>query len=133
MTKPIVQSVKFPASAAELYEIYMDPKLHAAVTGGPVKISPKPGSKFSAFGGQLWGSTLVAIPGRFIVQRWRSENFHETDLDSILVLEFTGEGKQGRIDLAHVNVPTQDLKGVARGWPMYYWDPLRKYLKSRKM
>jgi hypothetical protein len=109
----------------------MDPKLHAAVTGGPVKISAKTGSKFSAFGGQLWGSTLVAVQGKLVVQRWRSENFYETDLDSILVLEFADEGKQGRIDLVHVNVPPQDLKGVTDGWPVYYWQPLRKYLKSR--
>jgi activator of HSP90 ATPase len=95
MTTPIVQSITFNTSGKELYNIYMDPKLHAKVTGAPVKISPKPGSKFTAFGGMLWGSTLTAIPSKLIVQRWRSENFYKTDLDSILILEFSQEGSKG--------------------------------------
>lgn len=113
MTKPILQTARFPASAQELYDIYLDPKRHSVFTGHPVKISPKPGSKFAAFNGMLSGSTLVAIPGKLIAQSWRSTNFRKTDLDSILILTFSQEGKQGRIDMAHVNVPAQDHKGVA--------------------
>ena len=131
MTKPIVQSVKFDATAEELYRIYMDPKLHAEVTGGPVKISARPNSKFTAFGGMLWGATVFTVPARLIVQRWRSENFRDDDPDSILVLEFSNAGKRGQIDLVHVNVPRQDHAGVTDGWKKYYWDALRAYFKSR--
>jgi activator of HSP90 ATPase len=130
MTKPIVQTAKFPASAKQLYDIYLDPKRHASVTGGHVRISPKPGSKFEAFDGMLSGSTVFTLPGKLIVQRWRSENFKISDLDSILILTFSDEGKQGRIDLVHVNVPAQDHKGVTEGWKRYYWTPMRKYLKK---
>jgi activator of HSP90 ATPase len=130
MTKPIVQTAKFSASAQELYDIYMNPKRHAAFTGAPVKISPKPGTRFEAFGGMLEGSTLSVIPGKLIVQRWRSENFHKSDMDSILILTFSDEGKKGRIDLVHVNVPEQDHAGVTEGWKKYYWGPMREYLES---
>ena len=74
---------------------------------------------------------VVAIPGELIVQRWRSMNFKKGDPDSILVLSFSQQGKQGRIDLVHINVPTQDYKGVTNGWRKYYWVPLRGYLKKR--
>jgi len=131
MTKPIVQTAKFPASAQELYDIYLDPKRHSAFTGGPVKISSKPGSKFDAFDGMLSGATVAVIPGKLIVQRWRSTHFNPIDLDSILILTFSQEGKQGRIDLLHVNVPVQDYKGVTNGWKKYYWTPLRAYLKKK--
>ena len=57
-------------------------------------------------------------------------HFKATDLDSILILTFTQEGKQGRIDLVHVNVPEQDYKGVSEGWQKYYWTPLRGYLNK---
>src|SRR5580658_7818180 len=106
MLKTIEQSVRFSASARELYEIYLDPVQHARITGAPVKISPRPGSKFSAFDGMLSGVMLATIPGRLIVQRWRSCEFRKTDLDSVLVLTFVQEGKRGRIDLVHINVPT---------------------------
>src|SRR6266404_8306294 len=112
MTKTIEQSVRFPATAKQLYDIYIDPKRHAQMTGAPVTISSRPGSKFTAFGGALWGSTLTAVPGKLIVQRWRSSHFKPTDPDSILVLMFSQDGKGGRIDLAHVNVPKQDHAGV---------------------
>jgi activator of HSP90 ATPase len=128
--KTIEQSVRFSAAARELYDIYLDPVRHAAVTGFPVKISAKPGSKFAAFDGMLAGSTLLCIPGELIVQRWRSCMFHDADPDSILILRFVQDGRYGRIDLVHANVPRHDHAGVTEGWKKYYWKPLRAYLKK---
>lgn len=132
MTEIIEQSVKFAATAEQLYKIYINPKHHSAFTGGPVKISAKPGSKFDAFNGMLRGATLSTIPGRQIVQRWRSNHFKETDLDSILILTFVPAGKGARIEMIHANVPKQDHKSVTEGWPKYYWVPLKAYLKQLK-
>ena len=132
MTAPIVQSVRFSASAQELYDIYLDPQCHAAVTGSAVKISSEPGSKFSAFDGKLSGVTVAVEPGKLIVQRWRSCEFKEDDADSVLVLSFMQEGNRGRIDLVHANVPKHDHAGVTVGWDKYYWKPLRAYLKRPK-
>jgi activator of HSP90 ATPase len=132
MLKTIEQSVRFSATARELYDIYLNPARHAAVTGAPVKISPKPGGKFTAFDGMLTGLTLFTIPGEMIVQRWRSCMFHAGDLDSILILRFIQDGKRGRIDLVHANVPKHDHAGVTKGWEKYYWKPLRAYLKGKR-
>jgi activator of HSP90 ATPase len=132
MTPTIEQSVTFNASARQLYDIYLDHKRHSEFTGGPVTISPKPGSAFDAFGGMLTGTMLATIPGKLIVQRWRSMKFKKTDPDSILIFYFTQVGKKGRIDMAHVNVPPQDHGDVIAGWKKYYWDPLKKYLKKGK-
>jgi activator of HSP90 ATPase len=132
MTKTIEQSVTFSATPQELYDIYIDPKKHSAFTGGPVKISAKPGSKFDAFNGMLWGSMISTVPCRQVIQRWRSAHFKESDPDSILILNFVPAGNGARIEMAHVNVPKQDHKGVSEGWPKYYWKPLRAYLKKSK-
>jgi activator of HSP90 ATPase len=129
MTRTIQQSVRLPATARQLYDLYIHPRKHAAFTGSPVSISSRPGSRFRAFGGQLTGVMLFTIPGRMIVQRWRSAHFKKTDADSILILIFTQDGKQGRVDLAHVNVPSQDYLGVTKGWQRYYWKPMRAYLR----
>lgn len=130
MLRTIEQSVYFPASAQLLYDIYLDPERHAAFTGAPVKISAKSGSKFSAFDGMLSGETIATIPGKLIVQRWRSSQFKPEDLDSVLILTFVQGGKRGRIDLVQVNVPEHDHDGVNNGWEKYYWKPLRDYLKA---
>jgi activator of HSP90 ATPase len=108
--------------------MYLERGAHAAFTGAPVEISSKPGSRFSAFDGKIWGKTLLTIPGRLIVQSWRSVNFGKHDLDSILILTFSSSGNQGRIDLNHVNVADGDVEGVRKGWREYYWKPWRSYL-----
>ncbi len=130
MPKPIMQSVVFAASPRELYDIYLDPKRHAAFTGGKVKISAKPGSPFSAFDGKLAGKVLWTVPGELIVQRWRSTAWPKTDADSILILTFSAAGKRGRIELVHVNVPKHDHAGVTNGWKKFYWTPLKAFLRA---
>jgi activator of HSP90 ATPase len=132
MANIVKQSVTLAVPAKALHAMYLDPKLHGAIVGGKVTISAKPGSRFSAFGGALTGTTLQVVTGSLIVQAWRSSNFRKGDIDSTLILRFlpAGTGK-GRIELIHVNVPDQDFKGVSDGWKSYYWQPWRKYLATR--
>jgi activator of HSP90 ATPase len=127
----IKQSVVLSASAESLYATYMDPVRHAEITGGKAVISARAGSKFLAFDGTLWGTTLVVVPPRLIVQSWRSKKFDDSDADSTLVLAFVPHGNEGRIDLVHLDVPKHDYNGVNEGWEIYYWTPWRAYLARR--
>jgi hypothetical protein len=108
--------------------MYLDPKLHAAFTGAPVKIAARAGAAFEAFGGAISGTILQIVPNRLIVQSWRSTQFYRRDLDSTLVLSFWPEGDGGRIELTHVNVADSDFAGASEGWTKYYWTPWREYL-----
>lgn len=128
MRPVIAQSIVLPAPAERLFATYLDPALHAAVTGAPVTVSAEPGSPFRAFDGQITGTTLSVIASRLIVQSWRSTNFRDADPDSTLILAFVPEGAHGRIDLIHIDVPEQDYQGVMEGWEKYYWAPWRRYL-----
>jgi len=129
--KTIKQSVTLPATAAQLFTMYLDSKQHAAITGAAASVSAKAGSVFRAFGGQLSGKTLHTVPKKLIVQAWRSSGWKSGDPDSVLVLMFSPVGDSGRIDLVHINVPDHDAKGVTQGWKKYYWTPWREYLKRR--
>jgi len=132
MRTTIVKTVVLPASAEELYDMYMNAEIHAKFTGSPAKISGEAGSAFEAFGGLLLGTTLQAIRPRLIVQSWRSVNFAEEDADSILIISFTDEEEQaGRIDLVHLDVPEDDFQGVSGGWESRYFVPWLEYLQSR--
>lgn len=131
MAKIVKQSVVLPASARELYATYLSAKGHGAITGRKVIIGSRPGSGFRAFGGALRGRMLQTIPGRLIVQSWRSTAFRKSDPDSTLIIRFTPKGKQARVDLVHVNVPDHDYNGVNRGWKTYYWKPWRRHLARR--
>lgn len=128
MRNVIRQSVVLPASAEKLFEMYINPLTHQAITGAPVDIGEKRGSKFKAFDGALTGTILEVIEPRLIVKSWRSVNFMDEDPDSTLILSFASEGDEGRIDLVHLDVPDQDYDGVSQGWEKYYWTPWRTYL-----
>jgi activator of HSP90 ATPase len=131
MPRIVKQSVVLPAAAKELYAAYLSPAKHGAITGHRVAIGARPGAQFRAFNGALSGRMLCTVPGRLIVQAWRSTAFRKGDVDSTLILRFTPKGRQGRIDLVHVNVPDHDYRGVNNGWKQYYWGPWRKYLKRK--
>ena len=130
MRNVIRQSVVLSASAEKLFEMYMNPSTHQAITGAAVDIGDKRGSEFKAFDGALTGTILEVIRPRLIIKSWRSVNFMVEDPDSTLILSFTSEGGEGRIDLVHLDVPDQDYDGVNQGWEKYYWTPWRKYLAN---
>ena len=132
MLRIVKQSVVLPASPKALYAMYLSRRAHGAITGGKIEIGARPGAKFKAFGGALTGGMLCTVPGRLIVQAWRSSAFHKRDHDSTLILRFLPAGRnRGRIELVHVNVPRHDFRGVDQGWKNYYWKPWRKYLSKR--
>lgn len=127
----ITQTVVLPAAARTLFEMYLDPVAHGAITGGSVVIGRDEGREFRAFDGVITGTILAVVTPVLIVQSWRSAMFHPDDGDSTVILSFTPQGEAGRIDLVHLDVPAHDYQGVTSGWEKYYWVPWRRYLQSR--
>jgi activator of HSP90 ATPase len=132
MRSTIFKTVVLPASAEELFSMYMDPAIHGEFTGAPARISDEAGSVFEAFGGLLKGRTLQVVKPRLIIQSWRSVNFADDDPDSTLIIMFTQEeDNAGRIDLVHLDVPESDYQGVSGGWESRYFAPWLEYLQAR--
>jgi len=132
MVKVIQHTISLMARPGKLYDMYLNPEMHAAITGGRVVISPEPNSQFLAFDGKIFGRTLSVIPGRQIIQSWRSKEWKESDRDSVLILNFLPDGESGKIELIHVNVAEGDFDDVNKGWLEYYWKPWREYLKKEQ-
>ena len=131
MLATIRLAAEFSATPAELYSMYLDPGKHAAITGSPVEISAREGARFYAFGGALSGQILHLVPGRRIVQTWRSNRFRKNDPDSILVLTLLPKGRlHTLLDLQQINVPLQDYAGISHGWETYYFAPWRRDLEK---
>jgi activator of HSP90 ATPase len=132
MPRTIQIAAALPASPGDLFDTYLDPKRHAAVTGAPVIIGAHAGAEFRAFDGGLRGKILQVVPKRLVVQSWRATHWKAGDIDSTLILTFWPQGRGGRIELVHVNVADHDFADVSEGWEMYYWTPWREYLKKHK-
>lgn len=126
MNKVIEQTVQFKGTtAAELFDIFLNPKKHAQLHGGAeAKISKKEGDKFSLIDGNLNGKNLLIVPDRMIVQSWRGNVWKEDDLDSILTLTFSDTKTGAQIYLTHSCTPKQ-FKEL---WKQVYWDPIKEFL-----
>ena len=132
MPKNVILAASLPATPDTLFDMYLDPAAHAAFTGFPVVIGPRPGSPFRAFDGSISGAILHVEPKRLIVQTWRSVHFSDDDVDSVLVLSFWPGDGGARIELVQINVADRDFAGVSQGWEKYYWTPWRAYLEGAK-
>jgi activator of HSP90 ATPase len=131
MLNIVRQSVQFAATPDSLYQMYLDPVQHAAITGSPlVRIAPAPGAEFWAFDGRIYGRILALTPGRQIVQSWRSFEWHADDPDATLVLTFQTDPAGARLEMALVNAPDHLYEKLQANWSMRYWDPWKAYISQ---
>ncbi len=128
MSKTIVQDIVFPASAARLYKLYVDSRLHCESTGGQAKITAKAGGAMSAWDGYIKGKFLQLRPNRLIVQTWRASDWPKSAPDSILTLIFEDNEKGCAVHMSHAGVPNDAAAGLTKGWREFYWNPWKKYL-----
>ncbi len=131
--KTLTQKVVFKnATPEQLYELYMDAKLHSLVTGAPAKITKKEGTTFSAHGNYIKGKNFHLKPGKLIVQSWRGTDWKKSDLDSIFMLQFEKKGSDAVLNMVHANVPEDQADGIKSGWADYYWTPWKQHLAGKK-
>jgi uncharacterized protein YndB with AHSA1/START domain len=132
MPKTVEQSATLPGTPQRLYSMYLDPAQHAAMTGGgPATIAQEAGSTWSAFDGRIHGRVLALTPDRQIVQSWRSFEWEDDELDSILILTFWPDAGGTRVELTQAAVPDRLYPNLVAGWPVRYWEPWRTLLSTR--
>jgi hypothetical protein len=124
----------FPGvSPRELYDTYMDPVEHARATGQPAKIEARVGGRLSAYGGYIDGTFLRLVPGRTIIQFWRSKDFKKSDPDAILSIELKkDEEGSARMELLFTNAPDHLESNDETGWSNAYVEAFRDHLSRKK-
>jgi activator of HSP90 ATPase len=121
------QEVAVDASPARIYEALLDSQQFAAFTGMSAKIDPRAGGAFTMFGGLIAGMTVELIPHQRIVQAWRPTHWDE-GVYSIVRFELKPQGAGTRIVLDHTGFPEGEFDHLDAGWPLRYWEPLKKFL-----
>jgi len=129
MPKTIRQTVTIKAKPAAVYHALMDSRTHAKFSGRPATISPKPGGAFTAYGGYISGANLELVPGKKIVQFWRSVNWPKFHYSTV-TYELTKVRGGTRLRFTQVGVPDKDYKAKKEGWPHAYWRPIKALLEK---
>src|SRR6185312_1828031 len=73
--KTIKQKVKFRSSPERVYQLLVDSKKHAELTGEKAALGRKIGDAFSTRNGRVSGVIVDLAPGERIVQAWRRKDF----------------------------------------------------------
>jgi activator of HSP90 ATPase len=121
------QEIQMKAAPQRIYDVLLDSKQFAAVTGMPAEINRDAGGVFSTFGGLIVGRNVELVPNQRIVQAWRPANW-EPGLYSLVRFELKAQGSQTTIVLDHTGFPEGSFRHLDSGWYSRYWEPLKKYL-----
>jgi activator of HSP90 ATPase len=124
-------SATIPATPKQVYDAWLSSKGHAAMTGSPARISAKSGGKFSAWDGYITGHNLKLLPGKRIVQAWRTTEFAASDPDSQIDIELEATPRGSSLTLRHSNIP-QGQPDYRSGWSECYFLPMKDYFTRRK-
>ena len=130
MNKTIRQTVVIAAPPKAVFGALVNEKRHTAFTGSKAVTSPKAGGAFSCYGGYIKGFNLELIPGKRIVQAWRSRNW-EAGVYSVVTFSLTRRAP-GRtvLTFTQIGVPASDFRDKSKGWRSHYWKPLKAFLEK---
>ncbi|HEU4786205.1 MAG TPA: SRPBCC family protein [Gemmatimonadaceae bacterium] len=128
-TRDLHQTVSFAAPPATVYRALMNSRQHSRVTGSRAIIGARAGSRFSVWDGAISGITLSLVPGKQIVQAWRSEDWPEGHY-SIATFTFRRAGRGTRLTFDQYGVPANKYRGIADGWKSYYWRSMKSLLEK---
>ena len=120
----------FPVTPDGLYQAWMTSKGHTGMTGSPATISGVVGGEFDAWDGYIHGKNLELVPGKRIVQSWRTSEFSPDEPDSRIEITLTPVGNQTRLTLEHTNLPPHGGQ-YEQGWVESYFEPMKEYFSSK--
>jgi len=121
-----------PATPEAVYDAWLDSAAHSAMTGGAAKILQRVGGAYSAWDGYITGKTLELIPGKRIVQSWRTSQFGARDADSTITVELAPTNTGARLTLIHDGVPDGQTSYENGGWQDFYFTPMKAYFARER-
>jgi activator of HSP90 ATPase len=128
--KTIKQTYIVKSSVEEVWKALVDPKYINGWGGGPAKMDDKAGTKFSLWGGEIFGQNTEVIPNKKLVQDWwDSAGKWDAPSKATFILQEDTAGV--KLELIHENVPNESEKDIADGWKQFYLGPLKDYLEAK--
>ncbi len=130
-TGTIKQKVVINATPEEIYNAFMDAKIHSKFTGSKATIVLKVGGKITAWDNYIFGKNLKLVKGKKIVQEWSTTEWPDGYPPSVLTITLKKARNGTELTMVHSKVPKAQMKGYADGWKGYYWKPLKEYFENK--
>lgn len=126
----IHQDVTMPAAPQAVFDILTSSDKFAEMTGGrAADISPEEGGAVSLFGGDIVARNIELVPGKRVVQAWRSAAW-PPGVFSIVRFELADSGEGTRITFDQAGHPAEATEMLEGGWSQMYWEPMKAMLAN---
>ena len=126
----IHQEVTINGSADAVYGVLTRSEEFSRMTGGSkADISREVGGAVSLFGGDIKAINVELVPGKRVVQAWRSYRWPE-GVYSIVRFELKPEGKSTKLVFDQAGYPDDAHEMLDGGWPKMYWQPMNQMLAA---
>jgi hypothetical protein len=102
------------------------------MTGSPASISVIVGDEFDAWDDYIHKKKLERVPGKRIVQSWRTSEFSADMPDSRVEPSLESVGKQTQLILKSTGLPPSGWQ-YEQGWVGSFFEPMQKYFTGRRM
>jgi len=129
---PIHQEVTINASPEAVYGVLTSSADFERMTGGrTAKISKEAGGAVSLFGGDIAARNVELLPGKRVVQAWRSKAWPE-GVYSLVRFELVPDGKGTKVVFDQAGHPAEAEQMLEGGWHQMYWQPMNAMLTDKK-
>ncbi len=127
----IHQEVTINASPDAVYDVLTSSRDFERMTGGrAADISTTVGGGVSLFGGDIRALNIELVPGKRVVQAWRSQNWPD-GVYSIVRFELAPEGKDTKVVFDQAGHPGEAEAMLEGGWQQMYWQPMNAMLGGK--
>ncbi len=124
----IHQEVEIKGPPQAVYEILTDAEKFSTMTGGrSARIAAEDGGEVSLFGGDIRARNVELVPGKRVVQAWRSNAWPE-GVYSIVRFELKGNGRSTKLTFDQSGYPDDAHEMLNGGWAKMYWEPMNAAL-----
>jgi activator of HSP90 ATPase len=123
----ITKSYLIEAPLDEVWQALVDPEVIETWSGSAAQMNAAPGSAFSLWEGDIFGTVVSAEPPTNLVEEWYGGDWAKP---SIAAFSLTAERGGTRLTLTHSGVPEDEVADFDAGWDDYYLGPLKELLES---
>jgi activator of HSP90 ATPase len=125
--KTIVKDYRISAPIEKVWMALTVPLEIEKWGAGPARMDGNEGTKFSLWGGDIYGTNIEVETYKKLVQEWYGGKWEEP---SILTIKLHKDGAGTKVEIVHENVPDKEYEDIQKGWEDYYMGPLKKYLEN---
>jgi len=101
--KTVTQKVVVPAKPADVFKAFVNARVHAAFTRAAATGSARVGGRFTAWDGYIMGVHRELVPGRRLVQEWKTTEWPDGAEPSTVAFSFKAVTGGTEVRMVHSN------------------------------